>query len=112
MSERKTYNILVLIYLSKDSAMPRIQEDLPAVIETLARASKKAPQVAFRSTDAIVSGFLIQTEKAPHFISHDLDRCQSLDSRDSFLVMELGEEFVGMGEFTRAATWLQQNKSR
>ncbi|PHR83088.1 hypothetical protein [Henriciella sp.] len=112
MSERKTYNLLVLIYLSKDSAMPRIQEDLPQVIETLARASKEAPHVAFRSTDAIVSGFLIQTHKAPQFIGHDLDRCQGLNSRDSYFVMELGAEFMGFGEFTRAHTWLQHHKSQ
>lgn len=112
-TEREIYIHLVLLYLRKDTTLQRVQAVIPEVLETLARASKSAPEIAFRSTDAIVSGFLIETSKEARFIYHDLDRCTALDSGDSYFVTGLLEEkFIGGGEFSRAAVWLQHHKSR
>ena len=107
-TEREERRYLIVIQLDKSSDMQRLARDVPVIQETLGGVTKAALLLAFRSSDGTLFGFLVKTATLDHFIRAEFEKCKSTTNKDSFLIIEFGEKFNGIG-FSRAWTWLQHH---
>jgi hypothetical protein len=100
--------VCVVIGLANDSPLQRIAADVPSIIDTLRRASTGEFEALMRSSDGILSGFLMKTDKTCTFLRQRFEECKGSKSGDSFIAFEVGQDFSSLG-FTRAGTWLQRH---
>lgn len=99
----------VVIQLSAESDLARIARDMPEILSVLQRFSDTPPHVAFRSSDGVLSGFFIRTNRPVAMIRSELDSSEGTTSRDAFMIFEIGEEFSGNAGLASSCTWLQRH---
>ena len=105
-NETKTYHVIVELNQHADTA--RISRDVPQIIDLISELSRNEFEATFRSDNGRLFGFFMKSPRAAAVIRSRLEQCTGTLRDDSFLVLEVGEEFNGLG-FTRAWTWLQHH---
>jgi len=102
--------LLIIVQLDPSSTLGRVAQDMPLILKMLGGFSKETPLPAFRSSDGILSGFFIETEKPAGMIQAEFVSCQGTTNQDSAMILEIGDEIAGTAGMSRAWTWLQHRK--
>ncbi len=102
---------LAAVQLKAGSAMERLTEDVPVVIDAINGISKGHREAFFRSSDGTLFGFFLETSRETGEIRAAIVNCTGFRNGDAVLVVELGDKFDGVG-FTRAWTWLQHHPAK
>jgi hypothetical protein len=118
MTDTPEKRYLVIIQL-KDSTPRRLQKIIPALQVALARAASAPVESAFRSLGADSFGYFVKTtlraaqivEKIVAPGGHRAFQGEPpiLDGGDAVFALEIGKEWGGTDEFSRAKTWLQRH---
>ena len=113
--EIKKYIVVVLL---NDPPMDRLTRVAPAVVAALKSVSTSEPELAFRSENRYVFGYLIKSSRRASAIhTRIVDPGGALNSREPaillgserVLVFEIGADFAISRELGRVVTWLQRN---
>ena len=109
MSDTVPTRYIVLVQFDKtDKSLERLGQAATAVKRIIDQTSAGEYEVAFMSADGKTMGFVMKSGKHPNVIRVALETDPGTQGQDSFLVLELGEQFSGHG-FSRAWTWLQHH---
>ena len=106
--ETEMRKLMLCIKLAAGSDIRRIQNDVPNVISLIDSLCQDNKEIVYRSKDGLDFAFFILSKKPLRVIRSALEQSPYTINGDSFLVLELGREFEGLG-FSRAWTWLQHN---
>jgi len=109
MTENKTKRALLIIKLVNDKTTDRVVQGFPAIKKVIDRFSLGEPLLAFRSNDFFLSGFYMNTGKPFKVIIAELEKCPSTLNGDSFMIVEIGQDFLAAQGFTQAGNWLQHH---
>ena len=110
---------MVFIQLG-DTNVDRLKRIIPALRDALEKLSEDRIEPVIRSVQADIFGYLI---KSRFHASHILAQIESpglkksengyvspfLDNRDTVFVVEVGKDFCGVKNFTKACIWLQRH---
>lgn len=109
MSDTVPARYIVIIQFDKtDKSLERLGQAATAVKQVIEQASGGEYEVAFTSADGKTMGFVMKSGKHPNIVRAALETNPGTRGQDSFLILELGEQFTGHG-FSRAWTWLQHH---
>lgn len=111
MDDRRERTVLVVIKIPEAGGRTRLVNDFPMIKETLDNFADSEAQLAFRSNDFFLSAYFINTNLPLAIIRAALDKCEGTLGEDSYMAIELGDDFCGKG-FTGAGTWLQHHLIR
>ena len=119
-SARTTKRFCIVFHLGNASP-ERLRIIVPKLKLALDRLSFTSAEQAFRSTNADLFGFLIESKLAPIQIKAAFDSPGSdgpvdpkkppeplLEGKDALLIMEVGTDCLAAAGFTRVGAWLQR----
>lgn len=81
--------------------------DVPLVVEWLRRFAGSDHEIAFRSNDGLLFGFLLNAA-APQFMRAEFEKCTGTRNGDELLIAEVGSLVDAVG-FRPAAVWLRRH---
>ncbi|WP_340110600.1 hypothetical protein [Pikeienuella sp. HZG-20] len=102
---------LATVQLKAGSAVERLREDVPVIIDAIDRISKGEREAFFRSSDGILFGFFLISSREANEVRAAIENSTGFRDGDASLVVEIGDKANGVG-FSRAWTWLQHHKAK
>src|SRR5208283_6102620 len=103
--------LLVIVKLDPVSFKSRITDEVPDIIELIKNFSKEPIELAFRSTDGFLFGYMVNTSAVPAMIRGTLEKSTRFTRKDGTFISDVGEYAAG-NLFTRVGNWLDYRQRR